>query len=84
MISFMNRRAFIQSLCILSAGWTVKSWANPLGHTRFSSTLVQVSETRNLMGTFVTITLFHPSREKAQAALGDSHRNAVLLPFDGR
>jgi thiamine biosynthesis lipoprotein len=70
MKTLMNRRAFIQSLCMLSAGWTVKGWANPLGHTRFSSTLVQVSETRNLMGTFVTITLFHPSRDQAQAVLG--------------
>lgn len=72
MISFMNRRTFIQSLCMLSAGWTIKGWANPLGHTRFSSTLVQVSETRNLMGTFVTITLFHSSREKVQEVLGEA------------
>lgn len=72
MIFLMNRRTFIQSLCMLSAGWTVKGWANPLGHTRFSSTLNKVSETRNLMGTFVTITLFHPSREQAQAVLGQA------------
>ena len=72
MISFINRRAFLQSLGILSAGWAVKGWAKPLEYTRFSSTLVHISETRNLMGTFVTITLFHPSREQAQAALGQA------------
>ena len=72
MKTFMNRRAFIQGLCMLSAAWTVKGWANPLGPARFSSTLVQVSETRNLMGTFVTITLFHPSRDQAQNVLGQA------------
>jgi FAD:protein FMN transferase len=72
MKTFINRRAFLQSLGILSAGWAVKGWAKPLEQTRFSSTLVHVSETRNLMGTFVTITLFHPSGEQGQAVLGQA------------
>jgi thiamine biosynthesis lipoprotein len=66
----MNRRAFIQGLGLLSAGWTVQGWTAPLKTLPFSTSLSQTSETRNLMGTFVTITLLHPSREQAQAALG--------------
>lgn len=66
----MDRRAFVQSLFILSAGWTAKSWAAPLSTIPFSPSLFQVSETRNFMGTFVTITLFHPSPDQAQTVLG--------------
>ena len=70
----MNRRAFIQGLGILSAGWTVKGWTAPLSTPPFSSSLSQTTETRNLMGTFVTLTLLHPSREQAQAVLGAAFR----------
>ncbi len=69
MKNFMDRRAFIQSLFILSAGWTAKGWAAPMSTVPFSPSLVQVSETRNLMGTFVTITLLHPSPDQAQTVL---------------
>ena len=68
----MNRRAFMQVLGILSAGWTVKGWTAPLTAMPFSSSLHQTSETRNLMGTFVTLTLLHPSRDQAQAVLGEA------------
>ncbi|MBI4764710.1 MAG: FAD:protein FMN transferase [Deltaproteobacteria bacterium] len=68
----MKRRAFLQSLGILWAGWTVEGWAKPLRTDRYSASLVQVSETRNLMGTFVTITLFHSSPERGQAVLGEA------------
>lgn len=70
MKSFMDRRTFLQTLCILSAGKAVEGFAAPLNTISFSSSLVQVSETRNLMGTFVTITLLHPSRDQAQTVLG--------------
>lgn len=70
MKSFMDRRTFIQTLCILSAGKAVEGFAAPMNTVSFSSSLVQVSETRNLMGTFVTITLLHPSRDQAQTVLG--------------
>ncbi len=72
MIPLMNRRAFLHGLGILSVGWTVHGWAEPLSTTRFSSSLIRVSETRSLMGTFVTMTLFHPSREQAQTVLGEA------------
>jgi len=68
----MKRRAFLQGLGLLWAGWTVEGWAKPLRTIRFSSSLFQVSETRNLMGTFVTITLFHPSSEQGQTVLGQA------------
>jgi FAD:protein FMN transferase len=65
----MDRRSFIQSLCILCAGWTVKGWAAPVNPSSTPLSLTPVSETRSLMGTFVTITLFHPSRDKSQSIL---------------
>ena len=68
----MKRRAFLQGLGILWAGWTVEGWAKPLRTTRYSTSLIQVSETRNLMGTFVTITLFHSSPERGQTVLGEA------------
>jgi len=84
MNSLMNRRAFIQGLGILSAGWTVQGWTAPLATIPFSSALSQTSETRNLMGTFVTITLLHPSRQQAQAVLGAAFQrlDALIRLFD--
>jgi FAD:protein FMN transferase len=78
-LPLMNRRSFLQTLSILTAGWTVKGWAAPLSINRFSSFLVQVSETRNLMGTFVTITLFHASSQKGQAILGAAFKRMEAL-----
>jgi len=66
----LTRRAFIRGLGILCAGWNVKGWTAPLTTIPFSFSLSQTSETRNLMGTFVSITLLHPSRDQAQAAVG--------------
>jgi thiamine biosynthesis lipoprotein len=79
MKTFLDRRAFIQSLFILSAGWSTKALASPISTVLFSPSLVQVSETRNLMGTFVTITLFHPSADQAQTVLGAAFRNMENL-----
>jgi FAD:protein FMN transferase len=81
----MNRRAFIRGLGLLSAGWAVKGWPAPLQTLPFSTSLSQTSETRNLMGTFVTITLLHSSREQAQAALGAAfQRMEALVPLFNR
>jgi FAD:protein FMN transferase len=66
MKTLMHRRTFIKSLCILCSSLTVKSWAAPLIDSDLGSTLHRVSETKTQMGTFVTITLFHPSQEKAR------------------
>lgn len=70
----MKRRAFLQGLGLLWAGWTVEGWAKPLRTTRYSKSLVKVSETRNLMGTFVTVTLFHSSTERGQTVLGEAYQ----------
>jgi len=80
----MNRRAFIQGLGILSAGWTVNGWTAPLSTAPFPSSLFQTTETRNLMGTFVTLTLLHPSREQAQAVLGAAfqHLDTLICLFN--
>lgn len=82
---FINRRAFIRGLGLLSAGWAVQGWTAPLKTLPFSAALSQTSETRNLMGSFVTITLLHPSREQAQAALGAAfQRMEALIPLFNR
>ena len=80
----MNRRAFMQFLGILGTGWTVKGWTAPLSTIPFSSSLSQTTETRNLMGTFVTLTLLHPGREKAQEVLGAAFQRmeALIRLFD--
>jgi thiamine biosynthesis lipoprotein len=67
MKTLMDRRTFIQSLCLLCSGWTAKSWAAFPNQDSLSSSLHRVSESKTHMGTFVTITLFHPSQEKAGA-----------------
>jgi FAD:protein FMN transferase len=69
MKSYLDRRAFIQSIGILCTGWAVKGWAAPLQSSSSPLSLTSLSETRPLMGTFVTITLFHPSRERAQSVI---------------
>ena len=79
MTRLMTRRTFIQGLGILSAGCTAKGWTAPLNTIPFSSSLSQTSETRNLMGTFVTVTLLHPSRDKAQAVLGTAFEQMAAL-----
>jgi thiamine biosynthesis lipoprotein len=80
----LNRRAFMQFLGILGGGWTAKGWTAPLQTMPFSSSLHQTSETRNLMGTFVTLTLLHPSRDQAQAALSEAfqRQEALIRLFD--
>ncbi|HSO72068.1 MAG TPA: FAD:protein FMN transferase [Thermodesulfobacteriota bacterium] len=75
----INRRAFIQGLGLLSADWAVKGWAAPLTSAPLSSSLSQTSETLNLMGTFVTVTLFHSSRDQAQAVLGAAFQRMDAL-----
>jgi FAD:protein FMN transferase len=81
----INRRAFLRGLGILSTGWAVKGWTAPLPGLSFPSSLAQTSETRNLMGSFVTITLLHPSRGQAQDALGKAfQRMEALIPLFDR
>jgi FAD:protein FMN transferase len=84
MQTLLNRRAFLQGMGILSAGWAVTGWTKPLTTDRFSSTLFKVTETRNLMGTFVTITLFHSSPGKGQTVLGKAfeHLENWIRIFD--
>jgi thiamine biosynthesis lipoprotein len=79
-----NRRTFIRGLGLLGAGWAVQGGAAPLRTVPFSASLSQTSETRNLMGTFVTITLFHSSRDQAQEALGAAfqHQEKLIRLYD--
>ncbi len=79
MKTLWTRRAFLQGLSLLGAGWTVKGWASPMTTSPFSSSLAQISETRNLMGTFVTITLFDPSRDRAQSVLGTAFQRMETM-----
>lgn len=62
----MRRRDFIKAVCLLCSGWSAKSWAAPLADSFPETSLKRVSETKTRMGTFVTITLYHASRERAR------------------
>ena len=81
----ISRRSFIKGLCLLTSGWTVKGWAAPLMVSDSGSTLHRVSETRTHMGTFVTITLFHPSPDLGQEIIASAFsRLETLLHFYNR
>jgi FAD:protein FMN transferase len=60
-----TRRRFLENIFILGSSLVVEGWASSL----FSSPgtfLQRVTGTRSLMGTFVTLVIYHPSQEKGQ------------------
>ncbi|MBW2127287.1 MAG: twin-arginine translocation signal domain-containing protein, partial [Deltaproteobacteria bacterium] len=67
----LTRRRFLKL-----SGWVGLGMATPLfmpvgaEAVRFNRKLYKVSETRLDMGTFVSMTLIHPSRDQAQEAMG--------------
>ena len=67
----MNRRAFLRLSGLLglgvASGGIVPAAAEAV---KFNGKLYKISKTRLAMGTFVSMTLIHPSRDEAQAAMG--------------
>lgn len=70
---YVNRRSFLRLSGILGIGLAsaaaVPAWAESL---RFNRKLYKVSKTRLAMGTFVSMTLLHPSRDRAEEAMGEA------------
>jgi len=69
----MNRRSFLRLSGALGIGLAsataVPAWAETV---RFNRKLYKVSATRLAMGTFVSMTLLHTSRDQAEDAMGEA------------
>ncbi|MCP4574692.1 MAG: FAD:protein FMN transferase, partial [Deltaproteobacteria bacterium] len=67
----MNRRSFLKLSGLLGLGVTSVGILPATAETvKFNNEFYKVSETRSAMGTYVSMTLFHPSRDKAEEAMG--------------
>lgn len=64
-----NRRAFLKLAGMSSVAVAGSALASPLDTLKFDKTLYKTSSTRLLMGTFVNITVFHPSVDQAEEAV---------------
>ncbi len=67
----MDRRSFIRLSGLLGLG-LASAAVVPTGAeaVRFNAKTYKISKTRLAMGTFVSMTLIHPSKDKAQEAMG--------------
>jgi len=69
----MDRRAFLRFSGVLGIGLFSAGLAPVAAEAvKFNRRLYKVSETRLAMGTFVSMTLIHPSRDEAQQAMGQA------------
>ncbi|MFO7600200.1 MAG: FAD:protein FMN transferase [Candidatus Desulfacyla sp.] len=80
----MDRRSFLKLSGVLgiglaSAGVVIPSAAEAV---RFNRKLYKVSKTRLAMGTFVSMTLLHTSRDQAEAAMGEAFLEMDRLTRD--
>ena len=67
----MNRRSFIKLSGLLGLGITSTGLIPATTEAvKFNKKMYKVSKTRLAMGTFVSMTLIHPSRDRAEEALG--------------
>lgn len=84
----MDRRAFLRFSGLLGIGIVSAGFAPIAAEAvRFNRESYKVSETRVAMGTFVSMTLIHPSRDEAQEATGLAFEeidrlNGLLSRFD--
>ena len=69
----INRRSFLRLSGILGIGLAsataIPTWAEAV---RFNRKLYKISKTRLAMGTFVSMTLLHSSRDQAEDAMGEA------------
>ncbi len=76
----MDRRAFLKLSGLLGLGVTSSTLVPlPAEAVRFNKKAVKVSETRLAMGTFVSVTLLHPSRDRAEEAMNRAFDEMVRL-----
>jgi len=76
----MNRRTFLKYSGMLGLGLTSASiLPATAGAVKFNNEMYKVSETRSAMGTYVSMTLFHSSRDKAEEAMGRAYEEIDRL-----
>ena len=76
----MDRRSFLRLSGMLGLG--IASFTVPAlraESVRFNKKLYKVSCTRLGMGTFISMTLFHPSKNKAEEAMGKAFEKIEIL-----
>ncbi|MBW2096063.1 MAG: FAD:protein FMN transferase [Deltaproteobacteria bacterium] len=67
----LNRRSFLRLSGLLGVGLATGAMVPLTAEAvRFNRKMYKVSRTRLSMGTFVSMTLLHPSRDKAEEAMG--------------
>lgn len=66
----VNRRSFLKYSGLLGAGLLVPGFVPVSESVAFDRRLYKITRTRLTMGTFAAITLMHPSRAKADEAIG--------------
>jgi len=76
----MNRRDFLKLSGFLGVGFSsltvVPAWAESV---LFNRSLYKVSRTRLSMGTYITITVMDPSRDRAEEAVGKAYEEIERL-----
>ncbi len=75
----LDRRDFLKIMGMLGVGLATPSVAATLESLKFNKDLYKVKRTLPLMGTFVTITVLDPSRDKAEEAVGKAFREIERL-----
>ncbi len=76
----MNRRTFLKYSGLLGLGLTSAGiLPATAGAVKFNNEIYKVSETRSAMGTYVSMTLFHSSRDKAEEAMGRAYEEIDRL-----
>lgn len=81
-----DRRAFLKLAGLGSAAVAGTAVASPLTSVKFDRNLYKTSKTRMLMGTFVNITVLHPSKDRAEEAVDRAFeliasKEAILTRF---
>ena len=85
----LNRRSFLKLSGLLGLGLASPGIIPAVAEAvKFDRETYKVSKTRLAMGTFVSITLIHPSRDKAEEAMGQAFQEIERLTrsmsrFDG-
>ncbi len=76
----MDRRSFLKISGLLGVGLAATSIFPPGAEAvRFNRKMYKVSKTRLAMGTFVSMTLIHPSRDQAEEAMGRAFEEVERL-----
>ncbi len=76
----MNRRSFLRLSGLIGLGLTsVSIIPSKVEAVKFNNKIYKISETRLAMGTYVSMTLFHASRDKAEDAMGLAYEEIERL-----